>query len=101
MNAIERKAIIRKERKTIPKALKLDFRFNICIVEIIKKAKIGFIGTGILGLPMAKNLYESNYDVYAYARNHKNHAFIVKKNIKLINTNNTIRTFHSIYLFNI
>ena len=40
MNAIERKAIIRKERKTIPKALKLDFRFNICLVEIIKEAKI-------------------------------------------------------------
>ena len=40
MNAIERKAIIRKERKTTPKALKLDFRFNICLVEIIKEAKI-------------------------------------------------------------
>ena len=60
INAIERKAIIRKERKTTPKALKLDFKFNICLVEIIKEAKIqnwvrkiiGIIKSGVT----AKNL---------------------------------------------
>ena len=40
MNATERKTIIKKERKTTPKALKLDFKFNICLVEIINEAKI-------------------------------------------------------------
>ena len=40
MNAIERKAIIRKERKTIPKALKLDFRFNICLLSEIFDNKL-------------------------------------------------------------
>ena len=38
--AAERNTIIRKERKIIPKALKLDFKFNICLVEIIREAKI-------------------------------------------------------------
>ena len=40
MKAIDRNAIIKKERKTTPKALKLDFKFNICLVEIINEAKI-------------------------------------------------------------
>jgi len=40
MNATERNAIIKKERKTTPNALKLDFKFNICFVEIIKEANI-------------------------------------------------------------
>ena len=37
---IERKAIIKKAKKTIPNDFKLDFRFRICLVEIIKAAKI-------------------------------------------------------------
>ena len=37
---IERKAIIRKAKKTIPNDLKLDFKFKICLVEIIKLANI-------------------------------------------------------------
>ena len=37
---IDRKAIIRKDKKTIPNDLKLDFRFKICLVDIIKPAKI-------------------------------------------------------------
>ena len=40
MNAIERKAIIKKDRNTTPKALKLDFIFKVCFIEIIKEAKI-------------------------------------------------------------
>ncbi len=37
---IDKKAIIKKDKKTTPKALKLDFKFNICFVDIIKQAKI-------------------------------------------------------------
>ena len=37
---IDKKAIIKKERKIIPNDLKLDFRFKICFVDIIKPAKI-------------------------------------------------------------
>ena len=37
---IDKKAIIKKDKKTIPKDLKFDLRFKICFVEIIKAAKI-------------------------------------------------------------
>ena len=34
----------------------------------IKKETIGFIGLGIMGLPMAKNLMKSNFDLIVYNR---------------------------------
>ena len=37
---IDKKAIIKKDKKTIPKDLKFDFKFKICFVEIIKPANI-------------------------------------------------------------
>ena len=37
---IDIKAIIKKDKKTIPNDLKLDFKFKICLVEIIKPANI-------------------------------------------------------------
>tara|TARA_Y100000389_G_scaffold45252_1_gene40053 strand:- start:52 stop:207 length:156 start_codon:yes stop_codon:yes gene_type:complete len=37
---IDRKAIIKKAKKTIPNDLKLDLRFKICFVEIINPANI-------------------------------------------------------------
>ena len=37
---IDRKAIIKKDKNIIPKALKLDFKFKICFVDIVKEAKI-------------------------------------------------------------
>ena len=40
MNVIDRKAIIRKDKNTIPKDFKLDFKFKICLVDIIRDAKI-------------------------------------------------------------
>ena len=39
-NEIDKKAIIKKDRKTIPKDLKLDFKFKIYFVEIINPANI-------------------------------------------------------------
>ena len=39
-NEIDKNAIIKKDKNTIPKALKLDFKFKICFVAIIKDAKI-------------------------------------------------------------
>ena len=59
-NDTDKKAIIRNERKTIPNDLKLDLKFKICFVEIIKLAKIqnwvrkmiGIINSGV----NAKNL---------------------------------------------
>tara|TARA_Y100000589_G_C26790549_1_gene481576 strand:+ start:479 stop:610 length:132 start_codon:yes stop_codon:yes gene_type:complete len=39
-NEIDKNIIIRNERKTIPKDFKLDLRFKICLVDIIKAAKI-------------------------------------------------------------
>ena len=53
-------AIIKKDKKTIPKDLKLDFRFNICLVDIIKDAKIQNWVRKIIGITnsgvTAKNL---------------------------------------------
>ncbi len=38
-NEIDRKAIIKKDNNTIPKDLKLDFKFKISFVEMIKPAQ--------------------------------------------------------------
>ena len=40
MKVIDKKAIIKKDKKTIPKDLMFDFKFKICFVEIIKPANI-------------------------------------------------------------
>ena len=37
---IDKKAIIKNDKNIMPNALKLDFKFKICFVEIIKLAKI-------------------------------------------------------------
>ena len=37
---IDKKAIIKKDKNTLPNDLKLDFKFSICFVEIIRPAKI-------------------------------------------------------------
>ncbi len=37
---IDKNAIIKKDKKTTPKDLKLGFRFNICLVDIISDAHI-------------------------------------------------------------
>ena len=39
-NEIDKKAIIKKDKKSIPKDLKLDLRPKICFVDIIKAANI-------------------------------------------------------------
>ena len=39
-NEIDKNAIIKNDKKTIPKALKFDFKFKICFVEIINPANI-------------------------------------------------------------
>ena len=36
----------------------------------MEKSRIGFIGLGIMGLPMAKNLLKNKYEVLAYDINH-------------------------------
>ena len=59
-NDIERNAIIKKAKKTIPKDLKLDFKFKICFVEIINPANIQNWVKNIIGIiksgVTAKNL---------------------------------------------
>ena len=47
---IERKAIIKKAKKTIPNDLKLDFKFKTCFVEIIKLANIQNWVRNIIGI---------------------------------------------------
>ena len=39
-NEIDKITMIKKDKNTIPKDLKLDLRFKICLVDIIKAAKI-------------------------------------------------------------
>ena len=59
-NEIDKKAIIKNDKKTIPKDLIFDLRFKISLVEIINAAKIqncvkkiiGIINSGV----KAKNL---------------------------------------------
>ena len=59
-NEIDKNAIIKKDKKTIQKDLKFDFKLRICFVDIIKAANIqncdrkiiGIINSGVI----AKNL---------------------------------------------
>ena len=57
---MDKKAIIKKDRNTIPKDLKFDLRFKICFVDIIKAAKIQNCVKKIIGIiksgVTAKNL---------------------------------------------
>ena len=39
-NEIDKITIIKNDKNTIPKDLKFDFRFSICLVDMIKAAKI-------------------------------------------------------------
>ena len=39
-NDIDKNAIIRKDKKTIPKDLKFDLRFRMCFVDMISDANI-------------------------------------------------------------
>ena len=39
-NDIDKSAIIKKDKNIMPNALKLDFKFKMCFVEIIKAANI-------------------------------------------------------------
>ena len=61
-------AIIKKVKNTIPNDLKLDFKFKICLVDIIKEAKIQNWVRKIIGITnsgiTAKNL--SNPGAWAY-----------------------------------
>ena len=56
----ERKTIIKKDKNIIPKALKLDFKFKMCFVEIIRAANIQNWVKKIIGITSsgvtAKNL---------------------------------------------
>ena len=57
---MDKNAIIKKDKNTIPKDLKFDFKFNICLVDIIKPAKIQNWVRKIIGIikpgVTAKNL---------------------------------------------
>ena len=59
-NEIDKNAIIKKDKKTIPKALKLDFKLSTCFVAIINDAKIQNWVKNIIGITKsgvtAKNL---------------------------------------------
>ena len=71
MNVIERKAIIRKDKNTTPKDFKLDFKFNICFVDIIKEANIQNCVRKIIGKTKsgvtAKNLIKPGAWAYPTA----------------------------------
>ena len=59
-NEIDKNAIIKKDKNIIPKALKLDFIFKICFVEIISAANIQNCVRNTIGITSsgvtAKNL---------------------------------------------
>jgi len=60
INDIDKNAIIRKDKKIIPKDLKLDFKLSICLVAIINDAKIQNCVIKMIGITSsgitAKNL---------------------------------------------
>ena len=78
-NDIDKNPIIKNDRRTIPKALKLDFKLRICFVEIIKDAKIQNWVKKIIGITksgvIAKNL--NNPGACAKPTAVKNQRFLV------------------------
>ena len=52
----------------------------------IKERNIGFIGTGIIGYPMAKNLISCKFSTYAYVRNKRKIKDLKKIGCQVINT---------------
>ena len=72
-NEIDKNTIIKKDKNTIPKALKLDFKFRICLVAIIKDAKIQNWVKNIIGITnsgvTAKNLSKPGAWAYPPAIN--------------------------------
>ena len=44
----------------------------------MKKIKVGFIGLGSMGLPMAKNILKKKYPMVAWSRSKKNYKKIQK-----------------------
>jgi 2-hydroxy-3-oxopropionate reductase len=54
---------------------------------VISEKKIAFVGTGLMGLPMVKNLAKSNYKIKAFNRTHsKMDVLKVIPNIKICNS---------------
>ena len=48
----------------------------------MKKIKVGFIGLGLMGLPMAKNILKKNYPLVTWSRSKKNYKKIQKLGAK-------------------
>ena len=48
----------------------------------MKKIKVGFIGLGLMGLPMAKNILKKKYPLIAWSRSKKNYKKIQKLGAK-------------------
>ena len=48
----------------------------------MKKIKVGFIGLGLMGLPMAKNILKKKYPLIAWSRSKKNYKKIKKLGAK-------------------
>ena len=72
-NEIDKNAIIKKDKNTIPKDLKFDFKFKTCFVEIIRPAKIQNCVRNIIGIinsgVTAKNLNNPGACAYPTAVN--------------------------------
>ena len=49
----------------------------------MKKIKVGFIGLGLMGLPMAKNILKKKYPFIAWSRSKKNYKKIQKLGAKI------------------
>ena len=48
----------------------------------MKKIKVGFIGLGLMGLPMAKNILKKKYPLIVWSRSKKNYKKIQKLGAK-------------------
>ena len=49
-------------------------------------ARIGFIGVGIMGLPMATNILKNNHQLKAFDTNNNQTALIKKEGATIVNT---------------
>ena len=53
----------------------------------MKKIKVGFVGLGLMGMPMAKNILKNKYPLIAWNRSTKNlilSSYMIQQNLRIL-----------------
>lgn len=59
---------------------------SLILWEVMSKMKVGFVGLGLMGLPMAKNLVKAGFELYVYNRTVSKAKELVEMGAHLVNS---------------